>query len=32
LNIVIAKNLTFKDYGRQRIKTKSYKPSGKKIR
>jgi len=31
LNIVIAKNLTYKDYGRQRIKTTGTKPSGKKI-
>ena len=32
LNIVLAKNLTYKDYGRQRIKTTGIKPSGKKIR
>jgi hypothetical protein len=31
LNIVLAKNLTYKDYGRQRIKTTGVKPSGKKI-
>lgn len=32
LNIVIARNLTYKDYGRQRIKTEKSKFSGKKIR
>lgn len=32
LNLVIAKNLTYKDYGRQRIKTKKGKASGTKIR
>jgi hypothetical protein len=31
-NVVIAKNLTYKDYGRQRIKTKTSKVSGTKIR
>jgi len=32
LNIVITKNLTYKDYGRQRIKTNSKTYSGRKIR
>ena len=32
LNIVIARNITYKDYGRQRIKTKKSKVSGTKIR
>ena len=32
LNIVLAKNLTYKDYGRQRIKATGVKPTGKKIR
>ncbi len=32
LNIVLAKNITYKDYGRQRIKTTDIKPTGKKIR
>jgi hypothetical protein len=32
LNIVLARNITYKDYGRQRIKSKKSKVSGTKIR